>query len=75
MKNVTGSLLTLLAVVSLALSAPVSANPQAGEVKKVEAAKKKDTPKPKGPATSQGSNSGQPGQPGQPGEKKTGDEG
>lgn len=74
MKNVTGSLLAVLAVVSLALSAPVSANtPDQGKAK-VEA-KKKEAPKPKGPTTSQGSNPGQPGQPGQPGEKKTGDEG
>jgi len=64
MKNVIGSLVALVAVVSLALSVPASANPadhgKSGQ--KTEAAKKKEPPKPKGPATSQGgAPTGQPG--------------
>ena len=74
MKNVIGSLLALVAVVSLAISLPVSANPadhaKSGEVKKGGEAKKKDPPKPKGPATSQGSPT-----PGQPGDKPATPEG
>jgi hypothetical protein len=54
MKNVIGSLLALVAVVSLAISLPVSANPgdhaKPGDAKKGEV-KKKEPPKPKGPTT------------------------
>ena len=73
MKNVIGSLLALVAVVSLAISLPVSANPQdhkAGAEKKSGEVKKKDPPKPKGTTTSQGSPT-----PGQPGDKPATPEG